>query len=91
VHSPEGGAPKGVSTRVFSNLRRRMNEYGNRPLHKQLSFYLFLFISSLLSHFVEKKYFHGNMGTYKIGGAPPAYKALGFSSPLLAVAGWMDD
>jgi hypothetical protein len=31
-----------------------------------------LFISSLLSHFVEKKYFHGNMGTYKIGGAPSA-------------------
>jgi hypothetical protein len=22
-----------------------------------------LFISSLLSHFIEKKYFHGNMGT----------------------------
>jgi hypothetical protein len=29
-----------------------------------------LFISSLLSHFVEKKYFHGNMGTYKIGELP---------------------
>jgi len=29
-----------------------------------------LFISSLLSHFIEKKYFHRNVGTYKIGGAP---------------------
>jgi hypothetical protein len=29
-----------------------------------------LSISSLLSHFVEKKYFHGNMGTYKIGELP---------------------
>jgi hypothetical protein len=31
-----------------------------------------LFISSLLSRFVKKKYFHGNMGTYKIGGASSA-------------------
>jgi hypothetical protein len=30
-----------------------------------------LFISSLLSRFIrKKKYFPGNMGTYKIGGAP---------------------
>jgi hypothetical protein len=28
-----------------------------------------LFISLLLSHFVKKKYFHGSMGTYKIGGS----------------------
>jgi hypothetical protein len=28
--------------------------------------------TSLLSHFIEKKYFHGNMGTYKIGGTPAA-------------------
>jgi hypothetical protein len=60
-------------------------------INNSLFTYYVLFISSLLSHFVEKKYFHGNMGTDKIGGAPPAYKALGFSSPLLAVAGWMDD
>jgi hypothetical protein len=26
----------------------------------------------LLSRFVAKKYLHGNMGTYKIGGAPLA-------------------
>jgi len=31
-----------------------------------------LLISLLLPHFVEMKYFHGNMTTYKIGGAPPA-------------------
>jgi hypothetical protein len=29
-------------------------------------------ISLLLSHFIEKKYFRGNTGTYKIGGAPAA-------------------
>jgi hypothetical protein len=62
-----------------------ISPYINNPLFT----YYILFISSLLSHFVEKKYFHGNMGTYKIGGAPPGHKALGFSSPLLAVAGWM--
>jgi hypothetical protein len=33
-----------------------------------------LFISLLLSHFTENKYFHGNMRTYKIGGAPLAYR-----------------
>jgi hypothetical protein len=55
--------------RVFPNLRR-MHEYWNLlPLHKNNS----LFISLLLSCFVRKKYIlHGNMGTYKIGGAPPA-------------------
>jgi hypothetical protein len=31
-----------------------------------------LFISWLLSCLVEKKYFHGNMGTNKIEGAPLA-------------------
>jgi hypothetical protein len=30
------------------------------------------FVSSLLSYFIEKKYFHGIMGTYKIGGVPLA-------------------
>jgi hypothetical protein len=34
-----------------------------------------IFISSLLSHFLEKKYFHGNVGTYKIGGDPPIIMA----------------
>jgi hypothetical protein len=29
-----------------------------------------VFISLPFSHFIEKKYFHGNMGTYKIGGVP---------------------
>jgi len=33
--------------------------------------------SWLLSHFVKMKYFRGNMGTYKIGGAP-RHNALGF-------------
>jgi hypothetical protein len=36
-----------------------------------------LFISSCLSHFIKEKYFHGNMGTYTIGGAP-WHNALGF-------------
>jgi hypothetical protein len=40
-----------------------------RPSLKQTNNSLLMF--SLLSHFIEKKYFHGNMGTYKIGGAPP--------------------
>jgi hypothetical protein len=31
-----------------------------------------LFISLLLPHFLEMKYFHWNMRTYKIGGAPLA-------------------
>jgi hypothetical protein len=31
-----------------------------------------VFISLLLSHLIEKKYFHGNTGTYKTGGAPAA-------------------
>jgi hypothetical protein len=37
-----------------------------------------LLISSFLSHFVEKKYFHRNMGTYKIGELPWHLNALGF-------------
>jgi hypothetical protein len=51
--------------RVFPNLRRT-HEYRNLPLTQTSS----LFISWLLSHFVEKKHFHGNVGTYKIGGDP---------------------
>jgi len=63
VHSPEGRALQGVSPREFPNLRR-MHEYSSLYVNN------FLFIFGLLSHFVEKKYFHGNMGTYKIGGTP---------------------
>jgi hypothetical protein len=38
VHSPEGRALQGVSPREFPNLRR-MHEYRNLPLSKQLSFH----------------------------------------------------
>jgi hypothetical protein len=40
VHSPEGGPPKGVSLRLFPNLKRT-HKYGNLPLCKQLSFDFF--------------------------------------------------
>ncbi len=36
-----------------------------------------LLISLLHSSFIEKKYFHGNMGTYKIGGSSPCITPLG--------------
>jgi len=36
-----------------------------------------LLISSLFSHFIENKYLHGNMGTYKIGELP-WHNTLGF-------------
>jgi hypothetical protein len=36
-------------------------------------------ISLLLSHFVKKKYFHGNVGTDKIGGRSSQHDTLGFS------------
>jgi hypothetical protein len=55
-----------MSPRVFPKLRR-MHKYRNLPLFNQLS----PFVSSLLSHFIEKKYFHGNMRTYKIVGRSP--------------------
>jgi hypothetical protein len=61
VGSPERGALKGMSPRVFPNLK-----YRNTSPSVSNS----LFISSFLSHFIEKSYFHGNVGTYKIGGAP---------------------
>jgi hypothetical protein len=51
-------------TRVFLNLRRK-HDYRKLPLCKHS-----LFISLLLSCFVEKKYFLGNVGTYKIGELP---------------------
>jgi hypothetical protein len=44
-----------------------MHEYWNLSLHKNN----FLFISFFFSHFVKNIYFHGNVGTYIIGGAPP--------------------
>jgi hypothetical protein len=58
VGSPEGGALEGMSPRVFPNLRRT-HKYRNtsRSLNNSL------FISSFLSHFIEKRYFHGNVGT----------------------------
>jgi hypothetical protein len=65
--TPKGGAPEGVSLRVFSNLRRTY-KYRNLPLHKQLFFY---FHTSFPSH--TKEIFpweHGNMGTYKLGEIP---------------------
>jgi hypothetical protein len=68
VYSLEGAALQGVSPRFFPNLRR-MHEYRNLPLHKQLSFY---FLTSFL--FGKKKI---SMGTYKIGGAPQ-HNTLGF-------------
>jgi hypothetical protein len=37
----------------------------------------FLLISLILSCFAEHKYFNGNMGTYKVKGAPP-HNALEF-------------
>jgi hypothetical protein len=57
VCSPEGGSLKDVSMRVFPNLRRT-EEYRNLPSWNSV------FIFSVLSHFIEKKYFHGNVGTY---------------------------
>jgi hypothetical protein len=36
-----------------------------------------LFISLLFFRFLKTKYFHRNLGTYKIGGAPP-HNTLGF-------------
>jgi hypothetical protein len=57
---------KAVSMRAFPNLRRT-HEYTNVPsfpLTETTLSLLSLFISLLLSHLVEKKYFHGNVGTY---------------------------
>jgi hypothetical protein len=41
----------------------RTSPYGNNPR---------IIFSWVLSCFIEKKYFHGKVGTYKIGGAPLA-------------------
>jgi hypothetical protein len=46
VFSPKGGAPKGMSLRVFPNLKR-MHKYWNLPLPKQLSFYFLAFFPLL--------------------------------------------
>ncbi len=53
---------------LFPNLGR-MHKYWNLPLHEQLSF----------NFLVKKKYFHGNMGTNKIWGAPQNYTLRFFS------------
>jgi hypothetical protein len=66
VHSAEVGAPEGMSLRVFANLRRIMST-GTSPYVNNS-----LFISSPF-RFIKRKYFHGNMGTYKIGGVPAEY------------------
>jgi hypothetical protein len=58
---------------VFPNLRR-MHKYWILPFRKPT---LFLF-PQLLSCFVEKKYFHGKMGTCKIGADPHITGALRF-------------
>jgi len=66
VCSLEGGAPMGVSLRMFPNVRRECMSTWTPYVNNSS------FVSSLLSYFIEKKYFHGIMGTYKIGGVPPA-------------------
>jgi len=61
VCSPEGGAqPRSQTSGECMSM-------GTSPYVKNS-----LFISLLLSCFTEKKYFHGNMETYKIRGAPLA-------------------
>jgi hypothetical protein len=64
VNSLERAALKGVSPRFFPNLRR-MHEYGNLPLHKQLSFY---FLTSFL--FDKKIKFMGTWERIKLGELP---------------------
>jgi hypothetical protein len=61
VYSPEGGAqPRSQTSRECTSM-------GTSPYIKNS-----LFISLLLSCFTEKKYFHGNIKTYKIRGVPLA-------------------
>jgi hypothetical protein len=69
VHSPEGGALEGVSLRGFPNLKR-MNEYRNVPLCKQLSLY---FLPSF--SFCRKEIFPWKH--IKLGGLPQ-HNTLGF-------------
>jgi hypothetical protein len=73
VLSPEGGALESVSPRGCSQTLEKCTSTGTSPCVNNS-----LFISSLLSHFVEKKYFHGNMQTYKIWGGLPQHNTLGF-------------
>jgi hypothetical protein len=68
VCSLEGGAPEGGVPKPQENAR-----VWEPPLNINNS----LLISSLFSCFIEKKYLHGNVGTYKIGEFP-WYNALGF-------------
>jgi hypothetical protein len=58
VQSLEEGALEGVSPRVFPNLR---GTHGTSPY---VSNSLFILLPLLLSYSVEKKYFHGNVGTH---------------------------
>jgi len=57
VRSPKEGALEGMSLIVFPNPRERMSTRTSTYLNDSL------FIFSLLSHFIEKKYFHRNVGT----------------------------
>ncbi len=54
--------PKGVSPRLFPNS-------GECTSTRTSPYITILFV---FPHFVEKKYTHGNVGTYKIGGTPPS-------------------
>jgi len=75
------GHPRARAQRVFPNLRR-MHQYW-KPPHPFTETTLF-FISSLLSCFIETKYFHGNVGTYKIGEltTPPPLRFFGLGRSL---------
>ncbi len=65
MSSPEGGAPKGVSLRVFLNLGRT-HEYRTFFPYGNNSGLIF----SILSCLLKKEYFHGNVRTYQIGELP---------------------
>ncbi len=71
VGSPEGGAPK-AWTRRCSQTSGECTNIGTSPYINNS-----LFISLLLFHFLKTKYFHRNVGTYKIGVALP-HNILGF-------------
>jgi hypothetical protein len=62
-----------MSPRVFLTSREHMSTRTSPYVNNSV------LISLLHSHFIEKKYFCGNTGTYKIGGAPAAYRPRGRS------------
>jgi hypothetical protein len=70
MYSPEFGNTLGLTP------------LGAPPLgeHTRVRTYNSLFISSQFCHFIEKKIFHRNMGTYKIGGSSPGIMAQGSSA-----------